>query len=72
MDAAARHDYGWFDSARRKLFLGVMSYVVVAAVMLTIFGSWLIDRWLGGKRPHPADRAGRLLLFLHRHGLGSL
>ncbi len=48
MDAAARRDYAWFDSARRKLFAGVMAYVGVAAIGLTLAGSWLIERWLGG------------------------
>lgn len=48
MDASARHDYAWFDSARRKLVMGVMAYVTVAAVMLTLTGSWLIEKWLGG------------------------
>jgi O-antigen/teichoic acid export membrane protein len=48
MDASARHDYAWFDSARRRLALGIMAYVAAAAVILTLTGSWLIDRWLGG------------------------
>ena len=48
MDAAARHDYPWFDAARRKLALGVMAYAAIAGIVLTCFGSWLIERWLSG------------------------
>jgi O-antigen/teichoic acid export membrane protein len=48
MDAAARHDYAWFDAARRRLVWGVMAYAATACVMLSIFGSWLVERWLGG------------------------
>jgi O-antigen/teichoic acid export membrane protein len=49
MDAAARHDYAWFNSARRRLWAAVTAYVGIAGIMLTLFGSWLIERWLGGQ-----------------------
>jgi len=49
MDAAARHDYAWFNAARRRLLLGVMLYAATAGLMVSIFGSWVIDRVLAGQ-----------------------
>jgi hypothetical protein len=46
MDAAARHDYGWFNAARKRLWLGAMAYATMAAILLMWRGTWLIDLWL--------------------------
>ena len=49
MDAAARRDYVWFNRVRIRLWIAVMSYVGFAGIMLTLFGTSLIERWLGGQ-----------------------
>jgi O-antigen/teichoic acid export membrane protein len=49
MDAVHRHDYGWFDSARRKAWAGVLTYAGGAGLVLSLIGTWLIDLWLGGE-----------------------
>lgn len=48
MDAAARHDYLWFNKTRRRLWTALFAYVGTAGIVLTLFGSWIIERWLGG------------------------
>ena len=46
MDAAARHDFAWFNSARKRLWFGAMSYATVAGLFLMWQGPWLIELWL--------------------------
>ena len=57
-DAAARGDFAWIRSARRRLYALAGGYAVLFTVGLTVFGAWAIQLWLG-----EAVLIGRMTLF---------
>ena len=46
-DAAARRDFAWIRSARKRLYALASGYGVLFTVGLTVFGAWAIQLWLG-------------------------
>ena len=57
-DAAARCDFGWIRSARKKLYMLAGGYSILFVIGLTAFGAWGIQLWLGEEVPF-----GRVTLF---------
>ena len=59
-DAAARHDFAWIRSARKRLYLLAAAYAVLFTSGVTLLGDWAIELWLGD--PVPLGRV-TLLVF---------
>ena len=46
-DAAARGDFAWIRSARKRLYALAGGYAVLFTTGLTVLGAWAIQLWLG-------------------------
>lgn len=46
-DAAARSDFAWIRSARKRLYVLAGGYTLLFTASLTVFGAWVIQLWLG-------------------------